>query len=225
MRGGLLIMGPVIDAAFGRQVRWFSWAALGISFAALARLASSRRSDHSLPLLAALNLGASISSATRCARRCMTKLAKVTDTRSHASLLRAGDPRHDRRCCPPIPARRWRSSAAARRRSRCAAASRRSGRCIRRRSCRSCSSASSTPCHNIFGTLDLPRLPGEHVLHSALLRRELPGRVLGRLPAVACSSPSRRRRCSQLVSSAMIISALAAPLAVPSPARGCLGIS
>src|SRR5205814_1655670 len=31
MRGGLLIMGPITDAVFGRRVRWFSWAALGVS--------------------------------------------------------------------------------------------------------------------------------------------------------------------------------------------------
>src|SRR3954454_14213685 len=57
MRGGLLIMGPITDAAFGRRVRWFSWAALGVSFAALlVSLVAAK--DHSLPLLAALNLAA-----------------------------------------------------------------------------------------------------------------------------------------------------------------------
>ena len=77
MRGGLLIMGPAIDAVFGRKVRWFSWAALAISFCALVvSLAAAK--DYSLPLLAALNLGVYL---TGYALRtpCMTKLAKVTD--------------------------------------------------------------------------------------------------------------------------------------------------
>jgi protein-tyrosine-phosphatase len=77
MRGGLLIMGPIIDLAFGRYVRWFSWAALAISFSALAvSLAAAK--DYSLPLLAALNLGIYL---TGYALRtpCMTGLAKVTD--------------------------------------------------------------------------------------------------------------------------------------------------
>jgi len=77
MRGGLLIMGPVIDATFGRRVRWFSWAALVISFVALfISLAAAK--DRSLPLLAALNLGVYL---TGYALRtpCMTNVAKVTD--------------------------------------------------------------------------------------------------------------------------------------------------
>jgi protein-tyrosine-phosphatase len=78
MRGGLLIMGPVIDAVFGRRVRWFSWAALCVSFAALL-VSFVAASDHSLPLLALLNLAAYL---TGYALRtpCMTKFAKVKDT-------------------------------------------------------------------------------------------------------------------------------------------------
>jgi protein-tyrosine-phosphatase len=77
MRGGLLIMGPITDAAFGRRVRWFSWAALVVSFAALlVSLVAAK--DHSLPLLAALNLAAYLLGyALR--TPCMTKLAKVRD--------------------------------------------------------------------------------------------------------------------------------------------------
>ncbi|HYK04636.1 MAG TPA: hypothetical protein VE974_22985 [Thermoanaerobaculia bacterium] len=84
MRGGLLIMGPIIDSVFGRNVRWFSWAALAISFCALVvSLAAAK--DFSLPLVAALNLGIYL---TGYALRtpCMTALAKVTDrtvTRSY----------------------------------------------------------------------------------------------------------------------------------------------
>jgi len=36
MRGGVLILAPLVDAWSGRRVRWPSWVALGLSFAALA---------------------------------------------------------------------------------------------------------------------------------------------------------------------------------------------
>ena len=77
MRGGLLIMAPVIDAAFGRRVRWFSWAALAISLAALT-VSFTAAGDTSLPLLAALNLSVYL---TGYALRtpCMTQMAKVED--------------------------------------------------------------------------------------------------------------------------------------------------
>ncbi len=35
MRGGMLIMSPIVDTLFKRHVRWFSWAALGMSLLAL----------------------------------------------------------------------------------------------------------------------------------------------------------------------------------------------
>lgn len=35
MRGGMLIMSPIVDTIFKRKVRWFSWCALGMSIAAL----------------------------------------------------------------------------------------------------------------------------------------------------------------------------------------------
>ena len=35
MRGGMLIMSPIVDTIFKRHVRWFSWVALGLSFMAL----------------------------------------------------------------------------------------------------------------------------------------------------------------------------------------------
>lgn len=34
MRGGVLVIAPVVDKLFGRRVRWFSWCALALSFAA-----------------------------------------------------------------------------------------------------------------------------------------------------------------------------------------------
>jgi protein-tyrosine-phosphatase len=78
MRGGLLIMAPLIDAAFGRNVRWFSWTALAISLSALA-VSYATANDGSLPLLAVLNLAVYL---TGYALRTplMTKLAKVADS-------------------------------------------------------------------------------------------------------------------------------------------------
>lgn len=77
MRGGLLIMGPIVDLVYSRRVRWFSWAALVISFLALF-VSFTATKDFSLPALAAMNLGVYL---TGYALRtpCMTKLAKVND--------------------------------------------------------------------------------------------------------------------------------------------------
>ena len=70
-------MGPITDAVFGRRVRWFSWAALGVSLAALL-VSLLAASDYSLPLLAAVNLAAYLSGYTL-RTPLMTKLAKVRD--------------------------------------------------------------------------------------------------------------------------------------------------
>jgi protein-tyrosine-phosphatase len=77
MRGGLLITAPLIDAAFRRRVRWFSWVALAISLAALG-VSFAAAKDASLPFLALLNLSVYL---TGYALRTplMTKLAKVAD--------------------------------------------------------------------------------------------------------------------------------------------------
>ena len=77
MRGGLLIMGPITDAVFGRTVRWFSWAALVVSFAALL-VSLAAANNYSLPLLAGLNLAAYLSGYLL-RTPLMTKLAKVRD--------------------------------------------------------------------------------------------------------------------------------------------------
>jgi hypothetical protein len=77
MRGGLLIMAPLIDAAFGRRVRWFSWTAFAICMGALA-VSLAAANDYSLPLLAGLNLAIYLAGyALR--TPLMTKLAKVRD--------------------------------------------------------------------------------------------------------------------------------------------------
>jgi hypothetical protein len=42
MRGGVLIIAPIVDAVSRRHVRWFSWVALGLSLGALLAAFSSR---------------------------------------------------------------------------------------------------------------------------------------------------------------------------------------
>ncbi len=55
MRGGVLVIAPVIDRLSKRRVRWFSWVALGLSLAALvAAFASS--GDTTMPLLCAIDV-------------------------------------------------------------------------------------------------------------------------------------------------------------------------
>ncbi len=57
MRAGVLIMSPIIDRVFHRQVRWFSWAGLILSLAALVISFSNIR-GYQLSLAALLNLAA-----------------------------------------------------------------------------------------------------------------------------------------------------------------------
>src|ERR1700694_3900294 len=77
MRGGILIMAPLIDQAFRRRVRWFSWTGLGLSLAALL-IAFFDVKEYQLTLLAVLNLAAYL---TGYALRlpCMTQIAKTRD--------------------------------------------------------------------------------------------------------------------------------------------------
>ena len=79
MRGGTLIMGPLIDRGFHRRVRWFSWAGLILSLSALF-VAFMNVREYQLSLLAILNLAAYL---TGYALRlpCMTRIAKNGDKR------------------------------------------------------------------------------------------------------------------------------------------------
>lgn len=54
LRGGVLILAPVVDLTAGRYVRWFSWIALLLSFAAIAVAFSSI--DHRLTTAAIVNI-------------------------------------------------------------------------------------------------------------------------------------------------------------------------
>jgi hypothetical protein len=56
MRGGVLVLAPLVDALSGRRVRWPSWVALGLSLAALG-VATGTGVSATLTLLAALDVG------------------------------------------------------------------------------------------------------------------------------------------------------------------------
>lgn len=56
MRGGVLIMAPLIDRLSGRKVRWFSWVALLLSLAALL-VAFAERAGYAITFVCALDVG------------------------------------------------------------------------------------------------------------------------------------------------------------------------
>ena len=56
MRGGVLVLAPVIDGISRRKVRWFSWAALGLSLVSLAVVAGLVRWDGGLRFAGGGNL-------------------------------------------------------------------------------------------------------------------------------------------------------------------------
>jgi hypothetical protein len=55
MRGGLLIIAPIVDALSRRRVQWTSWCALGLSLAALF-VASSQRASYELTVIAMIDV-------------------------------------------------------------------------------------------------------------------------------------------------------------------------
>jgi hypothetical protein len=84
MRGGVLILAPVMDLVFRRRVRWFSWLALIVAGGALA-ISLAAVGGYGLGRGAAINLALYLSGyVLRLA--CMTRCAKVEDpaqTRSY----------------------------------------------------------------------------------------------------------------------------------------------
>jgi hypothetical protein len=77
MRGGMLILAPLVDVIMRRTVRWFCWAALALSILALL-VAASDVKHYQLPFAAAVNLAAYLCGyAIRFPT--MTALAKVDD--------------------------------------------------------------------------------------------------------------------------------------------------
>ena len=57
LRGGVLIIAPVVDVVFKRSVRWFSWLALAFAFTGVLVALADVNSYH-MTLLAALNIAA-----------------------------------------------------------------------------------------------------------------------------------------------------------------------
>ncbi len=57
MRGGVLILAPIIDKFFNRKVNWYSWVALAMSFLALS-IALADQKGYALSAVVAINIGA-----------------------------------------------------------------------------------------------------------------------------------------------------------------------
>ncbi|MCA9523072.1 MAG: hypothetical protein KC609_18985 [Myxococcales bacterium] len=79
MRGGVLIIAPIVDRLSGRDVRWFSWAALGFSLAALL-VAFSEKGGYKITIIATLDVFFYLMSYLF-RLRFMSKLAKSKDVR------------------------------------------------------------------------------------------------------------------------------------------------
>jgi hypothetical protein len=77
LRGGVLIIGPIVDASLNRRVRWFSWAAMAVSLLALL-VALADVSNYKLTLFAILDISAYLL-AYFFRLRFMTRLAKTDD--------------------------------------------------------------------------------------------------------------------------------------------------
>ena len=77
MRGGVLIIAPMVDLLYRRRVRWFSWVALGFTAPALL-VALADVNNYSLTPLAALTIGAYLSGYLL-RIPCLTSMAKVQD--------------------------------------------------------------------------------------------------------------------------------------------------
>jgi hypothetical protein len=60
MRGGVLVLAPIVDLMAARTIRWFSWVALGLSLASLLNTFATR--SGVVPLLCALDLALYIAS-------------------------------------------------------------------------------------------------------------------------------------------------------------------
>ena len=77
MRGGVLVLAPVVDALSGRRVRWPSWVALGLSLGALG-VATGTNVSFTLTLVAVLDVGVYLTSYFF-RLRAMSHLAKSGD--------------------------------------------------------------------------------------------------------------------------------------------------
>src|ERR1043165_6201730 len=77
LRGGTLIIAPVVDRIVGRRVRWFSWTAMFVSLAAVL-MAFSDASSYTLTLAAVIDIAAYLA-AYFFKFQFMSRLAKTND--------------------------------------------------------------------------------------------------------------------------------------------------
>ncbi len=77
MRGGVLIIAPVVDAITGRKTRWYSWVGLSLSMGALV-LAFSEQGGAAITLICAIDIAAYLS-AYFIRFQFMSRLAKTDD--------------------------------------------------------------------------------------------------------------------------------------------------
>ncbi len=77
MRGGVLVIAPIVDALTGRRTRWFSWVGLGLSLAALV-VAFSESGGYEITLICGLDIALYIASYF-VRLRFMSRLAKSED--------------------------------------------------------------------------------------------------------------------------------------------------
>ncbi len=77
MRGGVLVLAPLVDVLFGREVRWFSWTALALSLLAVF-IALRDAGSYRLSVAVLANLGCYLSGYVL-RLPCMTHAAKVRD--------------------------------------------------------------------------------------------------------------------------------------------------
>lgn len=77
MRGGVLILAPIVDALSRRKTRWFSWVGLGLSLAALV-LAFSEEGGYDITLVCAIDVAVYLVSYF-VRFRFMSRLAKSED--------------------------------------------------------------------------------------------------------------------------------------------------
>jgi len=77
MRGGLLILAPIVDAVSQRETRWYSWVGLALSLAALV-VAFAEKGTTSITLIAALDIAVYLA-AYFVRLRLMSRLAKSED--------------------------------------------------------------------------------------------------------------------------------------------------
>jgi len=77
LRGGILIVGPLVDSLMKRNVRWFSWMAMMVSLGAL-MVALADVSNYKVTVISVVNITAYLT-AYFVRLRLMTKLVKSTD--------------------------------------------------------------------------------------------------------------------------------------------------